>query len=908
MRQAALSITAAAVHLLALAATSAQALITSSGSNYTYPGVLAIGPGDTDIGANTLTVGGGAPGSFSVTAGSQFLAASIRFGDNLGSGTGVFDGAGTRVTLTADGNSNRLDLGAWGSGQLTVSGGATLNGRANAAACLLGNHWCNNFVGNAAGSDASLTITGAGSNASFLRAFVVGGLAVFRPPIETFTFGTPGGTTQGRVQVLDGGLLSTDSASLGVAPGGSSPLGSERSFASVLIDGPGSIWRVTGGSLENTGANFATASHRNAWATVAISRGGRLEIAGPAGRYNAVNLSSNGGRSDMTVSGAQSAIDFVGDAGVLQVGQRLGTANMSLSDGGQVRGVWYVAVGRDGAFGELNLDGTDSLLSITGTASAAANGVATNARLDIGRNGTGTVRVQNGARIELRATEALSAGPQLSLGREAASSGRLDISGVGSVVSLSAASVLAGGGPGEAFNPLMRVGREGAGTLNILAGGKLLLEGQAVSTVADSRSTSLFIGGSSDTSNGGQGIALVSGVGSEIRLSGSDTYIGVGHGPQSSGRLTVADQAQVSAIGMNVGRSGGLGVLNVDHASLSFSGQQSGNFQSGAYLSIGRSGGVGVANIGNGSVLTLSNLGDRGASLNLGGTANGPTGDGSLTLSGGSQIHIQAAAGLAALSVAHDGSALMRVKGGSSVDVGDGRIFVGRLSGSDGTLLVSEGSSIAAGWVGVGRNKTSTGTVDGGTGTLVINNSTLTAADIYIGTNGFLGGNGVINGAVHNFGLFSPGNSPGTMLINGAFTAEAGSRLIMEVEGDASHGFKTDLLVFGEGSRLDLSALKVEFRFLGATDPNAFQASGGFDIDNFFHSRSAGGVDGELSHTLFATASFSAQAEHYTISGFSFTADGGAVFTAQAVPEPQTWVLLLAGLACLGLRRSKPAA
>ena len=234
-----------------------------------------------------------------------------------------------------------------------------------------------------------------------------------------------------------------------------------------------------------------------------------------------------------------------------------------------------------------------------------------------------------------------------------------------------------------------------------------------------------------------------------------------------------------------------------------FRSQQTGSVLAGAFLSIGRSGGTGIVNIGNGSVVTMSNMGSNGASLNLGGTGPGPLGDGTLTLSGGSRINIQAAPGLATLSVARDGSGLMRVRGGSTVDVGDGSAYIGRLKGSDGTLIISEASSLTAGWVGVGRNKTLTGDVDGGTGTLVLVHSTLAASDIVIGSNGFLGGSGTITGNVTNHGIFSPGNSPGTMEIKGSFMAAAGSRMILEVQSDGQGGFVTDHVIFGNGQALD---------------------------------------------------------------------------------------------------------
>jgi hypothetical protein len=667
----------------------------------------------------------------------------------------------------------------------------------------------------------------------------------------------------------------------------------------MTIDGANSRWHVTGGTLDNSAAIVTTATHRNAWATLNLSNGGQLWIDGRAGVYNGIDLTNNGGRTDAVVTGAGSQLLFTGDAGFLQVGRRLGTASLSVLDGGTASGMFYLSVGRDGSVGDLRVDGAGARILVNGTASAAANGSATNPVFDIGRNGTGQVTVSQGGRIELVANNARVNGPQLSLGRDAASSGALTIAGVGSVVSLSAASVVAAGGPTEALNPFVRIGRDGNGTLNITGGGKLLMDGQAVSTVADSRGTNLYIGGTGDSTVGGKGIALVTGAGSEIRMTGSDTFIALGIGPQSFGQLTVADGASISANGMNVGRSGGVGVLAVDHAQVNFSGQQTGSVQSGAFLSIGRSGGTGIVNIGNGSVVTMSNMGSSGASLNLGGTGPGPTGDGTLTLSGGSQIRIQAAPGLAVLSVARDGSALMRVKGASTVDVGDGSAYIGRLKGSDGTVIISEASSLTAGWVGVGRNKTAAGDVDGGTGTLVLINSNLTATDIVIGSNGFLGGTGKITGNLVNHGIFAPGLSPGTVEIAGGFTAAAGSRMILEVQSDGHGGFATDHVIFGNGQTLDLSHLTVEYRFLGNTNPNDFQAQQLFDVDTFFQVRTAAGGTVDLAPQAFSGATFSAQADAYTITNFSFSASGGAVFTATPVPEPGTWAMLLAGLAGL---------
>ena len=907
----------AAAAAAALLAPPALAQMSSSGAVNVWPGNAPVpsGMGPVDLGNSALFVGNGATGSFSALAGSVLRAGALLVGPSgagNGDGSVVIDGIGTLVSLAGDGTSagvlNRLGVGEWGSGNLMVSGGAVLDGRADASACLGVNHYCNNFIGNAAGSTGVFTVTGAGSQASFLRAFVVGGLAVFHPPIDTFTFGTPGGTTRGTVNVLAGAQLTTDGASLGVAPGGSTPTGSERSIADVTISGAGSRWLVSGGTIDSTSAGVAVATHRNAVAAINVTQGGVLEIAGPSGMYNYLNLSS-GGRSDMTVDGAGSALRFSGDASVLNVGRAGGSAALTVSNGGVIEGIWYTGIGRDASFGELVLDGAATRMYANGLASAAAAGSKQNPVIDIGRDGTGSMTVRNGAQAEITAVEARSYGPVLDLGCGAASSGSLAITGAGSRVLLRADSVLAGGGAGEAFNPLVRVGQEGNGQLTIAGGGQLLIEGNAVSTPAASRSTDLYIGGSGDNTNGGKGIALVTGAGSAVTMTGSDTFIAVGIGPQSNGQLTVADQAQVSAIGMNVGRSGGVGVLKVDNASLSFSGQQTGNILSGAFLSIGRSGGIGVASLDHGAMVTLTNHGASGATVNLGGTGPGPLGDGTLTMAGGSQLRIQAAPGQAVLSVARDGSALMRVKGGSTVDVGDGAVYVGRLKGSDGTLLISDGPSLSAGWVGVGRNQAGNGDVDGGTGTLVLLNSTLTAPTIVVGTNGFLGGSGTIIGNVINHGIFSPGNSPGTIVIDGDYQASAGSRLLLEVQSDGHGGYLTDKVVFGAGHQTAFAGLQVEFLFLGGTDPTAFNSQPGrFEIGSFLQRSDGQGGSAPLDNGLFGQVTFSASAQDYTINNFSYTPGGGASFVATPVPEPGTLAMWLAGLAAgmAGLRRRVP--
>lgn len=903
---------ASALLVASLCGAAAQAAV-SVGGDFFVQGGGSIGPGDTILPLARLYLGSsGGIGQLDVDGGSFLQLANIYFDQ----GRGLLDGAGSRLLLTGDGSAQtgyqRLSLGnnAGRSAALTVSNGGLLDTSSQLSGCLAAFHYCDTFVGSRAGASAELTVTGAGSVARIGSNLFVGHPGLWVSD-QGEVFGRQAATVNALVQVLDGGTLSTDRAQVGTAQWDSFNTGSERSSSRVLVSGAQSRWLVNGGmawnadtqAAEMQGATVSTANDRLAVATIDIEQGGVMRFAHVTDRQAVLNLTTDGGRTDMTVRGAGSAIRFDGTDGILQVGRRLGSARLQLVEGGQATGVYYTSVGRDGSWGELLVDGVGSLLRLDATAAVTATGNSTSPALDIGRNGTGVVTVSGGGRIELAGSTGTPFSPIFSVARGSGSSGQLTITGTGSVVSVTAASVLPGGGAGEAYNPWVRIGRDGNGTLDVLAGGQLLVEGGAVSTLSDPRVTSLVIGGTSDTVGGGKGIATVGGAGSLLKVSGSDALIHVGLGANSFGSLTVSDQARVATTYMTVGRSGGTGTLTVDHARIELSGQFTGDTSTGAVMVVGRSGGTGSVNLRNGATLLLSNAGGLGASLSLGGSRLGPGGDGTVNLSGGSLIKVEAAPGLGSVTVGRDGTGLMRVRGASTVDVGDGNLLVARNKGSDGTLLVSEGSQVTAGWVGVGRNRegdTALGS-DGGTGTVVLTNSTLTAPQIVVGTNGFLGGSGTIVGNVVNYGIFSPGNSPGTVTIQGDYTAVAGSRLILEVQADGHGGFLTDQVLFAGGGQLALDGLKVEFRFLGNTNPDSFRSAGLFDIDTFLHRTDGLGGLSALPDSAFDHVAYSARSDAYRFINFDYSAGAAPQFTlAPAVPEPGTWALMLAGGAVLG--------
>lgn len=896
-------------------APAAGAQITTVGAVGTYPVfALAIGPGDTFLGNNTLWVGNGGFGSLDAVGGVTLQSGALAVGlGGTGASDGVvnFAGAGTLVQLTGDGYSdglvNRFGVGEWGRGVVTVSAGAVLDGRAMAAACTgaVVVQYCNNFVGNAAGSDGTLTVTGPGSRASFLSGFYVGGLAVFRPPVDGFTFGTPGGTTTGRVNVLDGGTLETDRPVLGVAPGGGSPTGTERSFAEAVIGGAGSVWRVSGGTLDGSRARFETATHRNAWATLAVEAGGLLSIDGPSGDvYNNLDLTSGGGRTDARVTGPGSRISFTRASGILHVGQSLGTASLEVGAGGQVDGMFYLGVGRNGSAGNLVVDGAESLVRVDGTATAAANGVSGLAYMEVGRNGgNGTVTLRNGARLEVLASSFATNGTGMGMARDANSSGTLNIDS--GAVALFRSTSSAPGTADETRNPVVLVGRDGSATLNIAGGGQLRVEGGAASTPDHLRGTALYLGGSGgNPAGGGRAVASVSGPGSLLSVSGADAFLAVGFGATGSGNLAVSDGARVEATIMHVGSSGGVGVVRLDGASVDLSGQYAGGSgQPGAALVIGSGAGA-VGNLAavNGSAIRIANDAGNGGGISIGGRTGQAGGDGVLTLSASSLV-FDIPTGNGGMNVGRSGSGLLRMSNGSAVDLGSNVLYVAREAGSDGAVIATGGSTITAGWVGVGRNQNGGGDgSDGGTGTMVLNGATLFAQDVVIGTNGYLGGSAgsiVVSGSVVNYGIFSPGSSPGDFSIAGSFVAGASSRLVLEIEALAGGGFATDVLRFDAGATVEFGGSSIEFRFLGATNPNAFAASGAFDVATFLQQGDGSGNFAGLASEQLAGVAFTALSDEYPIIDFEFDPLTGS-FSVVAVPEPGSWVLMAGGLLLVG--------
>jgi T5SS/PEP-CTERM-associated repeat protein len=923
----------------ALFAGPALAAITSSGN-------LGPDPASGTV-AGRLQVGSGAAGQVQVDGGSLLTVQQLGLGDGgTGTGTLLVSGAGSRVVvdgLNVSGLGN-LDLGGWGTGSLSVLAGASFAHGVATTACFSG---CVTFIGNAAGANGSLLVSGPGSVYSTVGRTVIANGSAFTSAADGFDYGTPGATTRGEVRVQDSATLRSAQIVVGTSGGGLGRTGGEQSFANLVVDGAGTLLAMTRASTTTGNASLLSiATGFNATGTVEVRNGARLTIDGSTAPtvFTGINVGSGGATSNGTlrIDGAGSLIELSGGQGFINVGTNVAgsVGHMQVTGGARVAGVGetglaFTSVGRDGATGTLTVSGSDaagnaSTLRLAGRNSVTDGGAFLNIGgiYNSGRSGNGTVDVLAGGRIEVD-TSALTGGvgnarPGAYVGVGQGAVGNLTIVG-GNAVTGAASTLAITGGSG--VTPFVGVGKDGAtGNVLVSNGGRWLISSTHLSTTnANGDLLQLNIGDrgtgpENPGSNPSVGTVTVTGAGSELALTGaSDRYLSVGGGSGGSGTLNVAGGGVVRSLSLLVGSGdGATGTVNVDGGRIELGGRVNAGpaAGTGGSFSVGRSGGTGTATFSNGAVLQISTS-TANASINAGGTGPAPGGTGTINVFGGSLLAVSGpsatlrvggassatAAGIGTLNLAGAGSSVQLVGNGA-------RALIGAAAGTEGTVNIGQGTTLSAGsFLGIAHD----GTNDtGGAGLLVVN-GVASATTIVNGVFGKIQGSGILVGNVVNHGQINPGNSPGTLVIDGSFTNAPGGQLVLEVASDGHGGFVTDHLVFSNTSTVDLAGLQVEFRFLGSADPTAFQAGGGFATGSFFAQQDAQGQAAALADTAFGGVQFSASSQAYSISNFSFSAAAGAQFTAAPVPEPATWALWLTGALALALagranRRRRPAA
>lgn len=250
-------------------------------------------------------------------------------------------------------------------------------------------------------------------------------------------------------------------------------------------------------------------------------------------------------------------------------------------------------------------------------------------------------------------------------------------------------------------------------------------------------------------------------------------------------------------------------------------------------------------------------------------------------------------------SVRNAGSMLLgghtRLNGTLTNEVGAGLLVHGSITSGDGSDpstndgdIANSGDLTIYSWAGVSvRSLWQAG------GNLVVDGNLDTYNGLVTMSGGTLSGTGVINGDLFVGGgvgtaSFTPGHSPGLFTVNGAFTLDPGGELVLEVERAADGSIAFDRL---EAWSIHLNGL-VRFH-IGAGISDADVSGLGFLNCDFA--------------TCSAGPSFAWVVDGYTGSSVSYDAMGlhiGALGTPTApVPEPETYAMLVAGLAMLAWPR-----
>ena len=558
----------------------------------------------------------------------------------------------------------------------------------------------------------------------------------------------------------------------------------------------------------------------------------------------------------------------------------------------------FIGIGFDTmapAAGTLSVDGgsavdatTVHIGATTGSAGTATlnNGTINTGAADtfnevkIGDNGTGTLNASNGSQINMTGQ------PFFAVGRQASSHGSATLDN--SSISLTVDSATDWGAS-------VHIGRNGIGSLTLNNGSSL--------TITDSVGTP----GSQSTAGEGIQVGRDGGPGtftvdaSTVNVSGTGASLQIGRG-DAVGTLIIRNGSAVDLTSssdnandfanIHVGftGSGNNASLSVEDSVVSLNGMAGG-----ANIFVGSDSTNGVASFsGATTVVTL----DSTASTGL--VVGRDTSNGVANISDGATININGNIGR--LDVGRVGAVgTVNITSGGTINAigaSDGDAFIGaaftsfgRPDGGVGTVIVDgAGSELnVLDRIIVGAPEASGGGT--GTGTLTVRNGgVVNATTINVGTGGTLNGNGTINAnVVVDGGTVAPGNSPGTMTINGDFDLLMG-RLLVEIAGTGAGQFD----VFNVLGNADLSGGIVEFRF-----QNGFALTTGQTLD-FFD----------------ATGILNLTGVTYEVSGledgfqFDIAQDGGGGLAVEALndgealptPEPATAGLIGAGFLALWSR------
>tara|TARA_R110001583_G_scaffold71050_5_gene200545 strand:+ start:53857 stop:58611 length:4755 start_codon:yes stop_codon:yes gene_type:complete len=476
----------------------------------------------------------------------------------------------------------------------------------------------------------------------------------------------------------------------------------------------------------------------------------------------------------VTVSGTDSDL---GIAKALTVGSQGGSGTVNITAGAKATINTGITLAQDsGTTGVLNVSGSGSLLDLT------------DAALVVGASGNGTLSISNGGTVE--------AGMRVDVGSNAGSTGRLNVSGSGSTLKLTA------DGTNYGTDYTLYIGKNGTDAVTSVTDGGLITGAKQVITGAFTNSI---------------GKLIVDGTESTISSSNNNVigYQGSGEATLSNGgKITVTDTTKGIYIANQTDSSG---ILNIGAAEGSDPAVAAGI--------------VDATNVffgsGTGSLIfkhTTDNY-DFTANISGAGTVKVLAGDttlsgnnsnftGALTLSG-STLSVASQANLGAGNIVMDGGTLKTTATLQTTD--EFSLTSGKTStintDTDTTLTVSGVVGGAGSLTKTGNGQlvlSGTNTYSGATnanqGSLWVTGGN-TASSVLVASAATFGGTGGIGALnVSSGGIHSPGNNGvGTQTINGNYTLNSGSTLKIEVNDTGS----MDKVVVDNNGTVDITNAKL---------------------------------------------------------------------------------------------------